>query len=290
MSLGFDLRFDFRYLPYLLVTGILVAADLSFGILRGWETIALAIGSCIATEIICARLYWGEWVNPASAYMSGISVGILIRSPMLWPFVLGGVLTILSKYVLRVKGRHIWNPSNFAICALFFLAPFAVAPLNTQWSNALGPMLGIWALGFYTLWKVGYLHVTITYVNAFVGLSLLRSVISGDPFWAEVAPLTGPMYQLFALFMITDPKTTVSSWSGRVGVTAVIAVAEFFLRLAEVVYAPFYALFLVGPVAKLIDMEAPFRGLFETEGADKQGGKVDQGESVEPVSRSAKPA
>lgn len=243
-----------RYLTYVLVTLILVVADFSFGILRGWESIVLAIGSCIATELICGRLYWGEWPNPASAYMSGISVGILVRSPMLWPFALGGALTILSKYVLRVKGRHIWNPSNFAICALFFLAPFAVAPLNTQWSNALWPMLGIWALGFYTVWKVGRLHITITYILSFVGLSLVRSLVTGDPFWAEVAPLTGPMYQLFALFMITDPKTTVSSRHGQVFVTVAIAIMELILRLGEVVYAPFYALFLIGPAAMLVEI------------------------------------
>jgi hypothetical protein len=69
-----------------------------------------------------------------------------------------------------------------------------------------------------------------------------------------VAPLTGPMYQLFALFMITDPVTTVSSKKGEIGVTVLIALAEFGLRLAEFIAAPFYALFLVGPAAMLVEM------------------------------------
>jgi hypothetical protein len=62
------------------------------------------------------------------------------------------------------------------------------------------------------------------------------------------------MYQLFALFMITDPVTTVSSKKGEVGVTILIALAEFGLRLAEFIAAPFYALFLVGPAAMLVEM------------------------------------
>jgi hypothetical protein len=62
------------------------------------------------------------------------------------------------------------------------------------------------------------------------------------------------MYQLFALFMITDPKTTVSSRRGEMIVAVLIAVVELFLRLGEVVYAPFYALFLVGPAAMLVEM------------------------------------
>jgi Na+-transporting NADH:ubiquinone oxidoreductase subunit NqrB len=254
MPFGLDRSLDPRYGPLILVTLILVVADLSFGILRGWEGLAVALGVCLLTELVCVRLYWGKWANLASAYMSGISVAILIRSPELWPFALAGGLTILSKYVLRVQGRHIWNPSNFGICAVFFLAPFAVAPLNTQWSNAFWPMIGIWALGLYSVWKVDRLHITVTYIVAFAVLSAVRTFVTGDPFWAEVAPLTGPMYQLFALFMITDPSTTVSSRRGRVIVTILIAIAELFLRLGEVVYAPFYALFLVGPAALLVEM------------------------------------
>ena len=71
----------------------------------------------------------------ASAYITGISVGILVRSPAYWPYALCSVISIMSKYVLRVKGRHIWNPSNFGISVLLFLAPETVASLSIQWGN-----------------------------------------------------------------------------------------------------------------------------------------------------------
>lgn len=265
-------KIDIRLIPPVLISLILIAAHLSFGVLRGYEAIALAIGASVVSELVLARLYWGEWPHLASAYTTGISVGILVRSPMLWPFALSSALSILSKYVLRVKGRHLWNPSNFGLCAVFFVAPFAVAPLNTQWGNTLWPMLVIWAVGLYTIWKVKRFHITGTYIVAFVVLSLVRSWITGDAFLAEVAPITGPMYQLFALFMITDPKTTVSSKTGEIGVTILVAVVELFLRLGEVVYAPFYALFLVGPPAMLIDIlwtdDEETDGAAEETGAD----------------------
>lgn len=245
---------DIRLVPPVLISLILVAAHLSFGILRGFDAIALAIGAAVVTELVLGRLVWGSWPHPASAYTSGISIGILVRSPMLWPFALGSVLSIMSKYVLRVKGRHIWNPSNFGLCTLFFVAPFAVAPLNTQWGNAIWPMVVIWIIGIYVIWKVNRAHITATYIVAFVALAFVRGYITGDGFWAEVAPLTGPMYQLFALFMITDPKTTVSSKRGEMVVVVLVAIVELFLRLGEVVYAPFYALFIVGPIAMLVEM------------------------------------
>ena len=61
------------------------------------------------------------------------------------------------------------------------------------------------------------------------------------------------MYQLFTFFMVTDPKTTVKSVKGQVLVVFLVAVLETILRLNEVVYAPFYALFIVGPVALLVE-------------------------------------
>lgn len=248
------MKFDRRLIPPILISAILIAAHLSFGILKSYRAIALAIGASIVVELILGRIFLGTWRNLASAYTTGISVGILVRSPMLWPFALGSLLSITSKYVLRVKNRHIWNPSNFGICVLFFLAPFAVAPLNTQWGNNLWPMVVIWIVGLITIWRVKRAHITITYILSFLFFAFVRTMITGDAYLAEVAPITGPMYQLFALFMITDPKTTVSSKRGEMVVAFIIAFVEMFLRLAEVVYAPFYALFLVGPTAMLIEM------------------------------------
>ena len=250
-------KIDVRLVPPVLISLILVAAHFSFGILRGFDAILLAIAAAVVAELVLGRLMWGEWPHPASAYTSGISVGILVRSPLLWPFALCSVLSIMSKYVLRVKGRHLWNPSNFGLCVLFFPAAYGmldIAPLNTQWGNNMWPMLVIWIVGLYTIWKVKRFHITATYIAAFVALAFVRGFVTGDGFWTEVAPLTGPMYQLFALFMITDPVTTVSSRKGEMGVTVLIAIVEFFLRLAEFIAAPFYALFLVGPVAMLVDL------------------------------------
>lgn len=272
-------KVDVRLVPPVLISLILVAAHLSFGILRGFDAIVLAIGTSLVAELIFCRLYWGNWPHLASAYTTGISVGILVRPLALWPFALGSAISILSKYVLRVKGRHLWNPSNFGVCVLFFPAEvynlLPVAPLNTQWGNNMWPMLVIWIIGLITIWQVKRFHITFTYIIAFVVLSFARSLITGAPFWAEVAPLTGPMYQLFALFMITDPKTTVSSRRGEMGVTVLIAIVEFFLRLAEFVAAPFYALFLVGPAAMLIDT-------FWTANADGTGQAIDKTEAEEP--------
>jgi enediyne biosynthesis protein E5 len=247
------LAIDNRFLPPILITCILIAAHLSFGVLESYQRTALAIVTAIATELVMGRLTYRRWPHPASAYITGISVGILTRSPFYWPYVLISFISIASKYVLRLNGRHLWNPSNFGVSAVLFLAPATVSLLSIQWGNTLWPMVVIWILGTAIVWRVGRLHISATYVASFLVFSLVRSVLSGTPWLATVAPITGPMYQLFIFFMVTDPKTTVRSTSGQCGVAFLVALVEAVLRLAEVVYAPFYALFLVGPVALLLE-------------------------------------
>ena len=247
-------RFDNRYVAPLFITCILLVGHLSYGILESYKKTALAIGVAIIAELILGRIFFGKWLNLASAYITGISVGILVRSPAYWPYALVSVISILSKYVLRVKNRHIWNPSNFGIAVLLFLAPEIMAVLSIQWGNNLWPILVIWILGSIIIWRARRFHISATYVVSFFLFAFLRSWITGHPWQSEVAPITGPMYQLFVFFMITDPKTTVRSRLGQCVVVFFVAFVEFLLRLNEVVYAPIYALFLVGPAANLIEI------------------------------------
>jgi len=247
------IRFDNRYVAPLFITCILLVGHLSYGILESYDKTALAIAAAIATELILGRIFFGKWLNLASAYITGISVGILVRSPAYWPYLLCSVISIMSKYVLRVKGRHIWNPSNFGIAVLLFLAPETMAILSIQWGNNLWPIVVIWTLGSIIIWRARRFHISATYVVSFFLFAFLRSWITGHPWQAEIAPITGPMYQLFVFFMVTDPKTTVRSRTGQCVVAFCVALMEFFLRLGQVVYAPIFALFFGGPLAMLIE-------------------------------------
>jgi Na+-translocating ferredoxin:NAD+ oxidoreductase RnfD subunit len=245
---------NIKYAPPFLISLILLIGHFTFGILEGYYPIIVAVSCGILTELILGKLVDGKWKNISSAYISGISVSILIRSTLLWPFALTAVISIMSKYVLRYKGRHLWNPSNFGISWILVFLPFSAAALGIQWGNNILPMLVIWTLGFFIVWRVKRLHITLTYVLSFLFFSVLRSLILGDSFFTEVSPITGPMYQLFIFFMITDPPTTVKNRNGQILVAFLVAFVEFILRLNQVIYAPFYSLFMVGPMAMIISL------------------------------------
>src|SRR6185369_17427186 len=98
--------------------------------------------------------------------------------PEFWPYALTSAIAITSKYVIRWHGRHLWNPSNFAICAMLLLAPEFVAALSIQWGNDLRPMVIVWVLGALITWRVRRFHITLSYVLSFLVLALFRSYIT----------------------------------------------------------------------------------------------------------------
>jgi Na+-transporting NADH:ubiquinone oxidoreductase subunit NqrB len=210
-------------------------------------------------------------VNLQSAYISGISLTLLLKPQggALWPFALGGFLAIASKYVLRYRDNHVWNPTNFAIVALLLAAPDRVSVLSHQWGNDLATNLVIWVFGIVIASRVRVLHITLSYVASFLALNALRAAVLGQPIAPELAPITGPMYQLFVFFMITDPRTVVRGRRRQIAVVVVIAVVEALVRYASdrgwplptafAAAPPLVALWLVGPVAKWLDLRHAVR-------------------------------
>ncbi|NUQ20636.1 MAG: hypothetical protein HOQ09_06715 [Gemmatimonadaceae bacterium] len=264
-------RIDPRYLITFLITLVLVAAQLRYQMFGGYERIATALGVCVATEAALSWFDRGRVVNLQSAYISGISLSLLLKPQgyALWPFAIGGFLAISSKYVLRYRDNHLWNPTNFAICALLLAAPAHVSVLSHQFGNDFITNLVIWAFGLIIAARVGVLHITLAYVLSFLALSTARAALTGQPVLPEIAPLTGPMYQLFVFFMITDPRTVVRGRGRQIGVAVIIALAEMVIRFASDrgwalptgfnAGPPLFALAIVGPIAKWLDLRARAR-------------------------------
>src|SRR5438105_9055953 len=262
-------KLDPRYLIAFLITLVLVAAEFRYHMVGGYDRLLLALATCMATEALLSWFDRGKVVNLQSAYISGISLTLLIKPQggALWPFLVGGFLAISSKYVLRYRENHLWNPTNFAISALLLLAADRVSVLSHQFGNDITTNMVIWIFGLIIAARVGVLHITLTYVASFLILNTARAAALGMPVLPEIAPITGPMYQLFVFFMITDPRTVVRGRRRQIVVAILIAVMETLIRFASDKGWPlptafnaapaFLALAMVGPVAKWIDLRRP---------------------------------
>lgn len=268
-------KLDQRYIAPLFISLVLIAAHLGAGILVSPLKTATAILAAVIAEMILGRIYFGKWPHLASAYVTGISVGILLRAEAAyWPYIYCAAISIYSKYVLRVGNRHIWNPSNFGIAVTVIMAHNVVHTLGQEFGNSFAPMIAIWIIGSVIIWRLKRFHICATYVVSFLVLAWVRSLITHDNYWAEVGPITGPMYQLFTFFMITDPRTTVSTKKGQILVAFLVAVTEALFRIYPYlpaaytggeafhgwftdivsIHAPYFALFFVGPVANVVEI------------------------------------
>ena len=259
-------KVDPRYLIAFLITLVLIVAQLRYHMVGGYDRLAIALGTCVVTEALLSWFTRGKVVNLQSAYISGLSLTLLTKpqGAVLWPFVAGGFLAIASKYVLQYRNNHLWNPTNFAIVVLLLAAPNRISVLSHQWGNDLITNLVIWAFGFVIVARVRVLHITLAYVFSFFVLNGLRAFLLGQPVLAEIAPITGPMYQLFIFFMITDPRTVVRDRRWQIAVVVLIALVETGIRFASDqawtlptafnAAPPLVALFLVGPIAKFVEL------------------------------------
>lgn len=249
-----------KWLITVLITILLVTGQAEYGILGTLWVLPVAVGTAIAAEYVFSWLVRGRVGSIQSAYISGTSTVILIKAPDLWPYALCALIAVASKYALTYRGRHLWNPTNFAISALLLVT--SVPILSIQMGNSPWVVGLVWAVGLLIVTRAGVLHVTLTYLVAFSAFAALRSGLTGVPIATELAPLTGAMYQFFAFFMITDPPTTVRTRRGRIGVVIAIAAVECGIRLLSdhpelrplLAAPPIFALAIVGPVAKWIEL------------------------------------
>lgn len=251
---------DPRWLSSSLLTLILVVGQWRFQILGdSYVPWSLALGTALVTELVLWRALRSGWPNLLSAYISGNSVAILLKpdGALLWPFVIGSFLSIASKYTLNYQQRHLWNPTNFGVCALLALASERVSILGHQWGNDPIMVAVIWSVGLLIVRRAKVWHLTLTYLGAFAVLAVVRAWLIGQPIATELAPVTGPMYQLFMFFMITDPKTIPKGRKAQFLTVLAIAALECVIRLLcewELIGAhnplrfapPLYALFVIG--------------------------------------------
>lgn len=247
------------------ITLILVVGEYSAGILGGYERLPLALGTAVAVEVVMSKAFRKRWPQPLSAYITGNSVAILTKpaAGLAWPLVVASSISILSKYCLTFRGRHLWNPSNFGLCALLLVAPGSFAILSHEWGNELLTFGVVFAVGMLVVFRAKLVHISGTYALSFIAFAALRSALpGGDAFLIEAAPITGAMYLLFTFFMITDPRTVVRGKRNQALVAVIIAGVECAIRVLGnqgvgwiqplLPAPPLFALFFVGPIALLV--------------------------------------
>ena len=196
-----------------------------------------------------------------SPLITALSLSLLLRTPDIAHYALAAALAIGSKFLIRVDGKHVFNPANFAIVLLIITTGDAwISP--GQWGRETWLVFAICSLGTLVLSRAKRLDVALTFFAAFAALAFLRAAYLGDPMAIPLQQLQSGALLLFAFFMITDPKTTPNYRPARIAYAIAVASLAFVLQyLAHMPEGIMYALFFMAPLVPLLDRATSHLGV-----------------------------
>ena len=218
--------------------------------------------SGLATQFFCELLLgkkdipvWQRYKNGIpSVLISSFGLSLLLKTNDVWVAVLAATVSILSKYIIRINGKHVFNPSALGIVvAIVFTGNAWISP--GQWGSNMVILFGVLSLGFIVTTRVQKLDVSLAFLGTFAALLFARQVIYlGWPVDHFIQSVSTGSLLLFSFFMITDPKTTPNHLIVRIVWSAAIATVAFYLTAFKFINgAPIFVLVLAQPLVPLLD-------------------------------------
>jgi len=220
---------DPRYHQIAVLSGLLLygLGWLHFDITPGRAV--LLLGTALLAQYACTQIWGLPKFDPKSALISGLSLCLLLRTNFAAIAILGAVITIASKFVVRWHGRHLFNPTNFGLVFLMFLGAHVwVSP--GQWGNVAYFGFLMACLGGLVVNRAARSDVTYAFLISFAALQFGRAAWALQRWQVPLHRLESGALLLFAFFMISDPKTTPNSRAGRILFACLVTALAGFIQ------------------------------------------------------------
>jgi Na+-transporting NADH:ubiquinone oxidoreductase subunit NqrB len=218
---------------------------------------AAMLATALVIQYACSRLWRLPAFDPRSALISGLSLCLLLRTNSLALALAAAAVTIVSKFALRVHGKHVFNPTNFGIVALM-LATGKVWVSPGQWGSAAFFAFLVACLGGLVVNRAARSDVTYAFLAFYLTVLFGRALWLGQPPSIPLHQLGSGAFLIFTFFMISDPKTTPDSRAGRILFALLVALGAGFVHF--VLYRPnglLLSLAFLSPLVPLIDRLLP---------------------------------
>jgi Na+-transporting NADH:ubiquinone oxidoreductase subunit NqrB len=190
---------------------------------------ALLLASALFVQYAATRIWRLPFFEPKSALISGLSLCLLLRTDSDAIAIGAAAAAISSKFLLRWKGKHLFNPTNFGIVA-GMVATGRVWVSPAQWGNAAFFGFLLACAGILVVHRAARSDVTFAFLAVYVGLLIARSAWLGEPAGIPLHRLQNGALLLFAFFMISDPRTTPDSRPGRILFGALVALGAAYVQ------------------------------------------------------------
>ena len=197
------------------------------------------------------------WASGSSLFLSaGITcfgLTLLLRTDRPWIALAAPAIAMLGKFLLRVRGRHLFNPANLGLCAVMLLSPHAwVSP--AQWGEQAAALLCFGALGLAVAHRAFRSDLSLAFMAAWSAEQAARGLWLGQRAAVLWHQLAQPSLLLFAFFMISDPKTTPLRRDARLAYATTVAAVAHALQHGAFVKSPLiWALLVCAPLVPALD-------------------------------------
>jgi Na+-transporting NADH:ubiquinone oxidoreductase subunit NqrB len=224
--------------------------------LSPWQPPVILVTACI-TQWAMMRLYRVPDAGYRSAIISSLGLSLLLRSDVLWVPPLAAFVAIASKFVIRVRGKHVFNPTTLGLATCLFLTPHAWSS-PSQWGESSGLVAWFGIFGLSVAHRAFRSDVSLAFLASWVALKTARVLYLGQRPDVLLHQLNVGSLILFAFFMISDPKTTPDRRSARIILAAAVAGLAFVLQHSFWWYnALIWALVILSALVPLIDRLLP---------------------------------
>ncbi|WP_020557911.1 RnfABCDGE type electron transport complex subunit D [Thiofilum flexile] len=253
------LAFDPRYYQLVVQVSLLGWGMVFLQFPIAWQHIVIVLGCALIAQWACTTYKQLPAVY-LSSFNTSLSILLLLTAQNPWWLGLAAVIAIVSKFVLRFEGRHIFNPSNIGIVVVLLLT-HNVWVSSGKWGHELWLFLLVAGLGLIPQVGGKTMLVSISFLLSYAALLFSRAWYLGDPWAIPEHQMNNGSLLLFTFFMLSDPKTTPAHALARllygVGVAIVAALIQFKLYVPN---AFLYALVLMSPLVVVLNRWFPAQG------------------------------
>ncbi|MEX1001413.1 MAG: RnfABCDGE type electron transport complex subunit D [Crocinitomicaceae bacterium] len=246
-------HFQIIYLLSFLIYGLI---ELKWEI--GYDQIFVVMGAALSTQFLWLKITGGKMSGLKSAMITGLGLCLLLKSASLMTLGIAATLAISSKFVLKIKNKHLFNPANFGIIiSIIVLQDAWISP--GQWGSSALFLFVLSVFGGIVLLKIGRLETSLVFIGSLFVMEYIRTVLyQGWEMDVLFHKFSSGTLLLFTFFMITDPMTIPNSKKARMIWALVLATATFILSNWMQIYtAPIWVLFFMTPLTVFLDKIYP---------------------------------
>ena len=263
----FSLFKDARYFQIIFQSVFLVYGILYLHWNADWFLYGTYFITSITTQFICEivfnknklKIFSAAWflklqAGIPSALISSFGLSLLLKTNHYYIAAFAAFISIVSKYLIRINGKHIFNPSALGIvAAIYFTGNAWISP--GQWGSNMVILFGVLSLGFIVTTRVQKIDVSLAFLITFGGLLYVRQITYlGWPMDFFIQSISTGSLLLFTFFMITDPKTTPNHSIARIIWAMAVAAVAFYLTTFKFINgAPIWVLVFAQPLVPVLD-------------------------------------